>query len=163
MTALGGVPVLGLAGVVVFGYMLLRRQYGRAIYLAVVTGGGSLVSYILKFAFDRPRPTIVEPLDVTATASFPSGHSMSAAFVYLTFAALMTAGESRRSVKVYVIGVAFLATVLVGLSRILLAAHYPTDVLAGWSAGLAWAVGCWIGWSMWGEAASDEGESGESE
>ena len=150
ITALGGVPVLTLVLVSILGYMLLRRDFAHALYVAVVVGGGLFISLGLKSLFDRPRPTLVEPLEPVGTASFPSGHSMISAFVYLTLAALIAANEEQRSVKLYVLGVALVFTGLVGLSRIFLGVHYPTDVLAGWMAGLAWAIICWIGYVLLG-------------
>lgn len=150
ITALGGTPVLVLVTGGVLGFLLLRRQFGLTAYLAVVTVGGSLIAFFLKFVFDRPRPTIVEPLDPVHTASFPSGHAMSAAFVYLTLGAVIAAEQARRSVKIYVLGIALLLAVLVGISRVMLAVHYPTDVIAGWMAGLAWALICWIGYVLLG-------------
>ena len=150
ITALGGIPVLALVLASILGYMLLRRDFAHALYVAVVTVGGLLISLGLKSLFDRPRPTLVEPLEPVATASFPSGHSMISAFVYLTLAVLIVADEERRAVKLYVLGIALVFTGLVGLSRIFLGVHFPTDVLAGWMAGLAWAIICWIGYVLLG-------------
>jgi undecaprenyl-diphosphatase len=78
-----------------------------------------------------------------STASFPSGHAMLSAVIYLTLGALLSRVEAPRRVKIYVLTVAVILTFLVGLSRIYLGVHWPTDVLAGWCAGSAWAVLCW--------------------
>jgi undecaprenyl-diphosphatase len=76
--------------------------------------------------------------------SFPSGHAMTSAAVYLTLGALLMRVSSRRVTRWYCMGVAAMATILVGLSRVYLGVHYPTDVLAGWMIGLSWALLCWI-------------------
>ena len=102
-----------------------------------------LASSILKAAFDRPRPN-VDHYSYVVTSSFPSGHSMMSAVVYLTLGSLLTRVLPARGVKIYLIVVALLLTLLVGLSRVYMGVHYPTDVLAGWTAGLVWAMLCWL-------------------
>ncbi|MGA7980326.1 MAG: phosphatase PAP2 family protein [Chromatiaceae bacterium] len=69
---------------------------------------------------------------------------MNAAVVYLTLASILVCAVQRHAVKVCVTLVASLVTTLVGLSRVYLGVHCPTDVLAGWPAGAAWAVCCWL-------------------
>ncbi len=88
----------------------------------------------------------MEPLATTsaeagrfATASYPSGHALLSAAVYLTLGTLVARFTSQLRLLVYFIVVAFLLTLLVGASRVYLAVHYPSDVLAGWCAGVAWA------------------------
>jgi undecaprenyl-diphosphatase len=113
-------------------------------FTLAATIGGTFVSLLLKNLFDRPRPEIVPHLSHVMTSSFPSGHSMLAAVVYLTLGSLLAAVMPTRGLKVYVLAVAVLLTIFVGLSRIYLGVHYPTDVLAGWLAGLTWALVCWL-------------------
>jgi undecaprenyl-diphosphatase len=78
------------------------------------------------------------------SASFPSGHSMMAAIVYLTLGAMLLRTQADRRVKAYCLAVAVLLTLLVGTSRVYLGVHWPTDVLAGWALGAAWAMMCWL-------------------
>ena len=82
---------------------------------------------------------------VTSTSSFPSGHSSLSAVIYLTLAVLLSRLLERRALRVYVIGVAALLTLTIGISRVALGVHYPSDVLAGWTLGFGWALLCWTG------------------
>lgn len=139
LTALGGVAVLALFTLIVAGYLWLDGKHRAMWFLLLAVGGGALVSQGLKSFFDRPRPDLVKHLTDVYTASFPSGHAMLSAVVYLTLGAMLVPLVSRR-LKVYVLGVALLLTFLVGVSRVYMGVHYPTDVLAGWAAGLVWAT-----------------------
>jgi undecaprenyl-diphosphatase len=113
------------------------------MFLAALAGG-FVLSMALKYGFDRPRPEAEHQLYATVTSSFPSGHAMNSAVVYLTLAVLLASLEKEKRFKAFFIVVALALTGLVGLSRVVLGVHYPTDVLAGWSAGLVWAMLCWI-------------------
>ena len=126
------------------GYLLMRRQYRTLALLVVATAGGLLVSLLLKGLFDRPRPEFASDAAYVATSSFPSGHSMLSAVVYLTLGTLLARASSQYRYKIYFLTMAMLVTLLVGFSRIYLGVHYPTDVLAGWSVGLIWALLCWL-------------------
>ena len=142
LTALGGVAVLGLTTVVVAVYFLLRRDWAQGIYILVTVGGGIAISSLAKDFFGRPRPDLVPYGSIVHTASFPSGHSMMAAVAYLTLGVLIARLQPRLMLKVYTLSVAVLLTVLVGISRVYMGVHWPTDVLAGWLAGGAWAMVC---------------------
>jgi undecaprenyl-diphosphatase len=141
-TALGGVAVLTLVTAAVTGYLLLARKRHAAIAVVVAVAGGLILSTLLKLGFDRPRPDLVPHGSVVYTASFPSGHSMMAAVTYLTLGALLARVEASIRIKVYLLSVAVFLTVLVGVSRVYLGVHWPTDVAAGWAVGAAWALFC---------------------
>ncbi len=145
LTALGGVAVLTLLTLGVTLFLLFCRKVHMVLFVLAAVLGGWLLSTVLKESFDRQRPTLV-PYQAShvMTASFPSGHSMLSAVVYLTLAALLARLTHRRVLKVYFVAVALLVTFLVGCSRVYLGVHWPTDVLAGWAVGLSWAVLCWL-------------------
>jgi undecaprenyl-diphosphatase len=144
LTALGGVAVLTLLTAAVAAWLALRRLWGATWLLLASVGGGILASTFLKLLFERARPDLVPHLSHVTSASFPSGHSMMAAVVYLTLGVLLARVEPRRRTKAYVLSVAVILTLLVGVSRVHLGVHWPTDVLAGWSIGAAWALLCWL-------------------
>lgn len=143
-TALGGVGALTLFILVVAGYLWLDRKFRMLVFLLAATGSGMLMSLALKQAISRPRPDIVPHLSHVHTSSFPSGHSMLSAVVYLTLGSLLAASVPRTGLKVYILCIAIMLSLIVGISRIYLGVHYPTDVLAGWIAGLVWALLCWL-------------------
>lgn len=143
-TALGSAPVLSLLVASVVGFMALTKRWGPAALVLVSTIGGSLLVTLLKRGFSRPRPDIVPELTEHLNYSFPSGHATTAAVVYLTLAAIVCSVLNRPRDRVYILGTAIFITILVGLTRIYLGVHYPTDVAAGWCIGGAWAILCWI-------------------
>lgn len=147
-TALGSMGVLTFITLIALGYLLLSRHFCAALFTLIAVSGGILLSTILKIGFDRPRPELVPHETIVYTASFPSGHSMMSAVTYLTLAALLSRIHPQPQLKAYLLVVALLATLLTGVSRVYLGVHWPTDVLAGWSAGAAWAALCWLvaGW-----------------
>ncbi|PWS37071.1 hypothetical protein DFH01_09345 [Falsiroseomonas bella] len=144
VTALGGIAVLTLLTLVVAAFLALRRMRGAAWLLLLATGSGMLASFVLKDLFDRPRPDLVPHGAHVVSASFPSGHSMMAAIVYLTLGALLARVQPQRRIKAFVLSVSILLAVLVGISRVYLGVHWPTDVLAGWTVGAAWALMFWL-------------------
>jgi undecaprenyl-diphosphatase len=144
MTAMGGVLVLSTVTLAVLGFLLIQRKNHAALFLAMATGGALIASLFLKSSFDRPRPDLVPHLSHVMTSSFPSGHSMLSAAVYLTLGAMLARMSQQKRLKLYFLGLAMLITLLVGVSRVYMGVHYPTDVLAGWTIGLAWALLCWL-------------------
>jgi undecaprenyl-diphosphatase len=144
LTALGSASVLVIFVLAVAGSLLARRQYHALALLLGATLSGRLLNELLKAIFDRPRPDLAFRLTEVNSPSFPSGHAMDSAIIYLTLAAMLGRMVRPMALKVYFLGLAALLTFLVGVSRVYLGVHYPSDVLAGWTAGLAWAVLCWI-------------------
>lgn len=143
VTGLGGAGVLTLLTLASAGFLSLQRKAHLAVYLLVAVASGTVGSLLLKMGFDRPRPALIAHGQVVYTASFPSGHSMLSAVAFLTLGALLASGQTNLRMRVYLIGLAVFLTVIVGVSRVYLAVHWPTDVLAGWTAGAAWALFCW--------------------
>lgn len=141
VTALGSFVVLAMITVAVIGYLLITARRRTAAFVALAVGGGALASTLLKNAIQRPRPDLVPHAVEVYTHGFPSGHAMLAAVTYLTLGALLARLESRRRTKGYLLAVAVLITLLVGVSRVYLGVHWPSDVLAGWCLGAAWAIG----------------------
>lgn len=143
VTGLGSTVVLTFATLAVTGFFLLRREHHLAIYVAIAVTTGSIASVLLKSGFDRPRPDLVAHGQHVYTASFPSGHSMLSAIVFLTLGALVASAQRERVMQLYVLGLSALLALAVGVSRIYLGVHWPTDVLGGWAAGTGWALMCW--------------------
>ena len=144
LTALGGPTVLGLTVLAVVGFMVLHGMYRNAAFVFLASAGGWLLNDLLKELFARPRPQVVPHLRQVMTLSFPSGHALTSAAVFLTLGALLMRVAHSRLAKFYCMFVATLATLLVGATRVYLGVHYPTDVLAGWLVGVSWALFCWL-------------------
>jgi len=143
-TAIGGTGVLVLMVLAVAGFLTLTGKGHAALAIIVAVSGGTLLSQTMKWAYARPRPELVPHGAEVYTASFPSGHAMMSAIVYLTLGAMLARTQSSQAVKAYIISVAIFLTVLVGTSRVYLGVHWPTDVLAGWALGALWAIASWL-------------------
>ncbi len=144
VTALGSIIVVViLSGAVIF-YLLLIGSRGAALLMLISVAGGTALNDLLKYFFDRPRPDLALHSAQVFTSSFPSGHAAVSAVVYLTLGALLARDAPSVGVRIYVMAVAMFLVFVVGLSRIYLGVHYPTDVLAGWCIGSAWALTCWL-------------------
>ncbi|MBZ9850477.1 phosphatase PAP2 family protein [Mesorhizobium sp. CA14] len=144
VTALGSTTVLVLITTATILYLLLIRRPSTALFMFAAVAGGQVLSSLLKFEVDRPRPDLVSHLVNETSLSFPSGHAMLSAVTYLTLGSLAARFLPDRRTKVFVLCLAVLTTVLVGASRVYLGVHWPSDVLAGWCAGFAWAMLCWL-------------------
>lgn len=142
LTALGSYTVLSLVLLAAVGFLLLVRKPATAMMVFAAGAGGIALNGGLKVLFDRPRPQVVPWLVEVGHASFPSGHAMLAASVYLSLAVLVARVLRRQRLKVYVVLVAGVLVALIGTSRVVLGVHYPTDVIAGWLAGGLWALLC---------------------
>lgn len=140
ITALGSPAVLGLFVLLASSFLLLAGKRTLSLFMLAAAGGGTLVVTVLKEAFARPRPQLAPDGLFVYTASFPSGHAMVSAVVYLTLGALIARLAPMTRLKLYIMSIAVMLTGLVGFSRIYLGAHWPSDVLAGWAVGAAWAL-----------------------
>jgi undecaprenyl-diphosphatase len=144
VTALGSSAVLVLITTATIIYLMLIRRPATALFIFVAVAGGQVLSNLLKLEVDRPRPDLVSHLVNETSLSFPSGHAMLSAVTYLTLGSLAARFLPGRTTKVFVLCLAVLITLLVGTSRVYLGVHWPSDVLAGWCAGFAWAMLCWL-------------------
>ncbi|MBB3441211.1 phosphatase PAP2 family protein [Rhizobium sp. BK379] len=144
ITSLGGVTVLTILTALATVYLLLDRKTGIAVFLFLSVLSGWLASTALKIIVARARPDIVPHLVDVSDMSFPSGHAMVSAVTYLTLGALLARTQRYRATRIFVMAAGIFLAVIIGLSRIYLGVHYPTDVLAGWVAGALWALGCWL-------------------
>jgi len=139
LTALGGVllrHVFALTAMVALLFLKLRRE-AVLLICTVVSGWG--VGALLKALVGRPRPDIVPHLMDAGGNSFPSGHSFNAAVVYIAVGLAFAAMSARRAIRWMIIGSAAVLTLLIGLSRVWLGVHFPSDVIAGWLGGAGWA------------------------
>lgn len=144
LTALGGTTVVALvtlAGVLAFAF---HRKYRHAQVMAGAVLLAWLSSRLGKALYARPRPDLVPHEVYVYSGSFPSGHSTLSAAAYLTLAMLVASLEPRRRTKGLAYGLAGALVVAVGFSRVYLGVHWPSDVLAGWCLGAAWALMGWV-------------------
>lgn len=145
ITALGSHTVLILVSVLALVFCLFIRRYDVLRFLLFSSLGALMLNTGLKNLFVRERPNVVDHLVEVSTYSYPSGHALMTAAIYLSFAAILAETVAGRWTRSYIVAVALLAAGLVGLSRIYLGVHYPSDILAGWAVGCAWALLCWLG------------------
>lgn len=144
ISALGGFTFIWLFTIVVAVFFALTRRWRAMLVFLAAIGGASALDSLLKVSFHRARPEIVPHLTYVTNASFPSGHAMISAATYLTVGAMLARTQPSMRVRVYLLGVFIAVTVLIGISRLYLGVHWPSDVFAGWSVGAAWALIFWI-------------------
>jgi len=144
ITAFGGATIIFFVTASVVMYMLLKKNYSFLLLILIATIGGVVISLGLKEFFSRERPPIEYHLITVKSLSFPSGHATMASVVYLTQGALFAKIQSVKTIRFFVLAVSVILVFLIGISRIYLGVHYPTDVIAGWAVGTAWASFCWL-------------------
>lgn len=144
ITALGGGLILIFVSANVAIFLYLHGDRRTALLLVVAISGGFLFSELFKQLIARPRPELVPFETHVLSYSFPSGHSMAAAATYLTLGTLLAASQRDLHLKLYIFALALLITFAVGFSRVYLGVHWPSDVLAGWTAGTVWALLVWV-------------------
>jgi undecaprenyl-diphosphatase len=119
-----------------------RRR--RALLLAITVTGGSLLMWVLKASFHRQRPQPFFDTHLPASYSFPSGHALLSFCLFGAGAALLSADQKKRWVRIAIWTFAVVLVVAIGYSRIYLGVHYPSDVLAGYLGALVWVLGVGI-------------------
>lgn len=142
VTALGGWAVLTLITIMVTGFLVVARRGATALFVLFAIAGGAILSTVLKSLFNRPRPDIVAHLVDVHSTSFPSGHAMNSAIVYLTLGALLARTQQVRALRIYLLVISIILALMIGTSRVYLGVHWPSDVLAGWIVGATWATLC---------------------
>jgi undecaprenyl-diphosphatase len=143
ITGLGSWTIVTIVTVAAVGFLAMQGRGATAWLLVGAIGGGTLLNNLLKYFFGRARPDLVVHAVETQTTSFPSGHAMLSAIAYLTLGALLARTQKQPAARAYIIAASVLVTVLVGISRVYLGVHWPSDVIAGWCVGAAWALICW--------------------
>ena len=144
ITHAGGRSLLGLFGVLGAGFLLLLRDWRGLCFLVLSLLGGAGLAGMSKRLFERVRPDFVPHLAEESSLSFPSGHATYSALAYITFCVLLFRAVPASAPRAYLACAAAVVVLLVGFSRVWLGVHYPTDVLAGWCLGIAWASACWL-------------------
>ena len=142
VTALGSGTNLTITTAILVGFLCLHRRLRATGFLLSSLGSGLLLCQSLKGYFARRRPNVVPHLAHFDPASFPSGHSMGAALVYLTSGSIISRQVTGSLAKTYFLSIAVVLAIVVGVSRVYLGVHYPSDVLAGWAAGSLWSGLC---------------------
>jgi undecaprenyl-diphosphatase len=140
ISALGGFTLQWLLGAAALGFLIYVRRRAEAAWLGFSIVGASVLDTAFKLSLNRPRPELVPHLAKVSNASFPSGHAMISAAIYFTVAAMLAETQSRTAVRAYLMALAGVLVVLIGVSRIYLGVHWPSDVMAGWCLGSVWAL-----------------------
>ncbi|MFW8589387.1 phosphatase PAP2 family protein [Glaciecola sp. 2405UD65-10] len=140
ITALGGVGMLVIVTLVVTIFLLIIKKPKAALLVLIGIATGMLVSFSLKYGYSRPRPDLVPHGSYVYTSSFPSGHAMMSSLVYFTIAGLLAQQNTQQRIRIFMFTLATFITLAIGVSRVYLGVHYPSDVIAGWIVGTSWAM-----------------------
>lgn len=143
VTALGSSTVLTLVVALTASFLALRRRFGSAGLVLASTILGGVAVTLVKALVARTRPDLVQQLMVETSNSFPSGHAANSAIVYLTLAALLFPVVREWRMRLFILAAAMLLVGMIGISRVYLGVHWPTDVVAGWAFGSLWALLWW--------------------
>lgn len=140
VTSLGGVVALTTGTLAATAAFLAAGWRRAAVLLLITVTGAAVLDLALKAAVERPRPEPFFSTPLPASFSFPSGHALDSFCFYLTLAGLGAARVRRRALRAALVLTALGLVLLIGLSRIYLGVHWPTDVLAGYASGLVWVL-----------------------
>ena len=140
ITALGSTSVLLLVALFALALLLADGRRRAAVLFAVTAIGGLALETAAKALVARPRPALVPHLVAVDTASFPSGHAMMSTVIFLALVLILRDLGARRALHRSALAGVSLLLVLIGLSRIALGVHWPSDVAAGWLLGIAWVL-----------------------
>ncbi|HEY7335834.1 MAG TPA: phosphatase PAP2 family protein [Bryobacteraceae bacterium] len=143
ISALGSTNVLALATILAVGFLAIDRKGRLALFLCGCVVAGHFLDTTLKNAFDRARPDLVPRIGYFSGASFPSGHALLSAITYFSLATVAAQLYRRKTMTIYVYSSAAIVVALIGVTRVYLGVHWPTDVLAGWIGGGVWALLYW--------------------
>ena len=124
--------------------LLFRRHWHSAIALALVFPVTQGAVQLVKLVVERPRPAANASLAEAQGFSFPSAHSATSVAVYATIAFILIRASRHGHSRVAIASLAAVLVIAIGFSRVMLGAHYPTDVLAGWTFGALVASVCWL-------------------
>lgn len=138
------ISFIGMTGTLIFSVLIVlififKKKIHEAILFSVLIGGGLILNPLLKLATTRPRPTL-DPLIAENFYSFPSGHSMNSFIFFMTLAYFYYHFSRNKRLSLWTFFIAGIIVNLVGISRIYLGVHYPSDVLAGYLAGFLWLI-----------------------
>lgn len=136
ITDFGGVPFIASITAIIAAYLIYRRKYLKTFLLVAAIGGAALLNLTLKLLFERARPELWERLVVESNFSFPSGHAMGSSALAFTIVAILW--NTKWRIPAIVCGALYMLTI--GLSRLYLGVHYPTDILGGWLVSFAWVL-----------------------
>ena len=139
VTSLGGIflsTLIVIGAVTALLFLSLRRE---AFLFAATVFLGWMLNNVMKWLIGRPRPEIVPHLTEAGGNSFPSGHSFGSAMIYIGMALAFASLSNRHSVRYTLVGAAMIISAMIAWSRVMLGVHYPSDVVAGWMGGAAWA------------------------
>jgi undecaprenyl-diphosphatase len=144
LTALGSFTILTLVSIIGISVALFAGKRKLALAGLISVLSGMAMMNLLKSSYSRERPDLVVHATPVHDASFPSGHTTMASIVYLTLGIMLARTQPRKRVRIFVIALSIVITVSVGVSRVYLGVHWPTDVVAGWALGTVWAVLFWF-------------------